>query len=204
MSAVLEQDHRVEERALEPHPFRFTVDDYYRMGEAGMFGPEQRVELIEGEIIEMAPIGASHADWVDRLNLILARGVPDGVRVRVQGPVRLSLHSEPQPDLALLRPRAQPYSEAHPSGPDTLLVIEVSDTSLRYDREVKVPLYARRGVPEVWLLDIRARRLDIYRGPSDEGYRLHLRPALDETLVPAALPDLKIDLAGLLGPGDAA
>jgi Uma2 family endonuclease len=203
MSAVLEQDHRVEEPA-EPHPLRFTVDDYYRMGEAGLFDPQQGVELIEGEIIEMTPIGTSHADWVDRLTRLLVEGTSRDIQVRVQGPVRLSLHSEPQPDLALLRPRAQPYAEAHPSGPDTLLVIEVSDTSLRYDREVKMPLYARRGVPEVWLLDIRARRLDIYRGPSDEGYRVHLHPAMDETLAPAALPDLKIDLAGLLGPGDAA
>jgi Uma2 family endonuclease len=137
-------------------PHRFSVEEYYRMGEAGVFAPEQRVELIEGEVVEMAPIGSRHADWVDNLPLLFARGVPTGVRVRVRNPVHLSDYSEPQPDLALLRPRERSYAEVHPSGPDTLLVVEVADTSLRYDREVRMPLYARRGVPELWLFDLAA------------------------------------------------
>jgi Uma2 family endonuclease len=119
----------------------------------------------------------------------------------VRNPVHLSDYSEPQPDLALLRPRERPYAEAHPSGPDTLLVVEVADTSLRYDREVKMPLYARRGVPELWLFDIAGGALDIYREPSADGYRVHLRPAPDQSVAPAALPELRIDLAALFGNG---
>jgi Uma2 family endonuclease len=204
MHAVLEHNDPVAEPALwEPRPYRFTVDEYYRMGAAGIFGPESRGELIEGEIIEVPPIGVSHADWVDNLNMLLARRVSEGVRVRVQvqGPVRLSPHSEPQPDLALLRPRDPPYSQAHPSGPDTLLVIEVADTSLRYDRKIKVPLYARQGVPEVWLIDIRRGHLEIYREPCADGYRVPLRPAADATVAPQLLPEPRVDLAGLLGRG---
>jgi len=197
MSAVLEPGSRVAEPPLGPRPYRFTVPDYYRMGEMGLFAPEQRMELIEGEIIERAPIGAMHADWVDRLTRLLVEGTSRDIQVRVQNPVRLSVHSEPQPDLALLRPRQQPYSRAHPSGPDALLVVEVADTSLDYDRDVKVPLYARQGVPEVWLFDLRGGRLDIYREPSTDGYRVHLRPAPDATVSPAALPDLRVPLAGL-------
>jgi Uma2 family endonuclease len=197
VGAVLRDEGRVEVSALQPRPHRFTVEEYYRMGEAGVFAPGQRVELVEGEVVEMAPIGSSHADWVDNLNMLFARNVPAGVKVRVQNPLRLSDHSEPQPDLALLRPREQPYAEAHPSGPDTLLVVEVADTSLGYDREVKIPLYALRGVPEVWLFDIANGALEIFREPSADGYRVHLRPALDQVAAPAALPDLKVDLASL-------
>jgi Uma2 family endonuclease len=196
---VLNNEGRVEVSALQPRPHRFSVEEYYRMGEAGVFAPGQRVELVDGEVVEMAPIGSNHADWVDNLNMLFARNVPAGVKVRVQSPLHLSDHSEAQPDLALLRPRERPYATAHPSGPDTLLVVEVADASLRYDRDVKIPLYARRGVPEVWLFDIGNGSLEICRDPSADGYRLRLRPALNEVVAPAALPDLKVDLASLFG-----
>lgn len=200
MSAVLDKPLAAEQPVVEPHALRFTVEDFYRMGEAGVFAPEQRVELIEGEIIEMAPIGASHADWVDKLTMLFAKAVPDGIRVRVQNPIRLSNRTEPEPDLALLCPREQPYSQAHPSGPDTLLVVEVAETSLRYDRDVKMPLYARLGVPELWIFDIKDGALTIYREPSADGYRLQLRPALDETVSPQALPELHVELTRLFPP----
>jgi Uma2 family endonuclease len=157
------------------------------------------VELVEGEVVEMAPIGSSHADWVDNLTMLFARNVPAGVKVRVQSPLRLSDQNEPQPDRALLGPRERPYAEAHPSGLDTLLVMEVADTSLRYDREVKIPLYAHHGVPEVWLFDIGNGALEIFREPSADGYRLRLRPAFSKVAARAALPDLKVDLASLFG-----
>jgi Uma2 family endonuclease len=121
---------------------RFTVDEYYRMAEAGILRPDERVELIEGEIIEMAAIGSRHAAFVKRLNRMLVRGVGARGVVSVQDPVRLSELSEPEPDLAVLEYRADCYAAAHPTPADTLLIVEVADTTLGWDRGRKAPLYA--------------------------------------------------------------
>jgi Uma2 family endonuclease len=122
------------------------VADYYRMAEVGILAPDARVELIDGEIIDMPPPGSSHAGTVDYLLSVLGTAARDRANLRVQSPVRLSEYSEPQPDLALLRPRAE----------DVLLIVEVAANSLRFDRKKKVPLYARHGIPEVWLLGVAA------------------------------------------------
>lgn len=183
--------------AGQPRPHPITVETYHRMGEAGLLHGGQRTELIEARIIDMSPIGCEHADWVDRLTRLFVRQLPDEIVVRVQNPVRLDQTNEPEPDIALLRPRAQPYREAHPRPEDVLLIVEVADTSLRYDQEVKCPLYARYGIPEAWVIDVAGDRLHVYREPDAGEYRIHRRPRRDETLNPWALPDIAIDLRRL-------
>ena len=127
-----------------PRPHRLTVDEYYRMAEVGLLPPDARVELIDGEIIDMAPIGSRHAAAVDLLAERFIQAAKGTVVVRIQGPVRLGPRSEPQPDHAVLRPRADRYARSHPTAADVLLVVEVSDATLRFDREVKANLYAEQ------------------------------------------------------------
>jgi Uma2 family endonuclease len=153
-----------------PRPHRLTVDEYYRMAEVGLLPPDARVELIEGEIIDMAPIGNRHAAAVDRLAKRLILAVNEAAFVRIQGPVRLGLRSEPQPDLALLRPRADEYASSHPTAADVLLIVEVSDTTLHFDRDVKADLYARHGIPELWIVDLTHGQLHLFRDPRQGNY----------------------------------
>jgi Uma2 family endonuclease len=141
---------------------RFSVDEYHRMAESGILAPTQRVELIEGEIVDMTPIGRRHVACVARLSHVFIRGVGDRAVVLVQSPLRLVDHSEPEPDLVVLRPRADFYAGKDAGPQDVLLVIEVADISEHYDRHVKVPLDARHGIPEVWLVDLTAGSLTIY------------------------------------------
>ena len=147
----------------------FTVEEYERMGEAGIFPPDARLELIEGEIYEMPPIGPPHAGVVAYLSKLLNRSFGDLI-VIVQSPVRLNDFSEPQPDLALLRWREDFYRSAHPTPADVLLVVEVSDATVETDRKVKVPLYARAGIPEAWLVNIPDERIEVYSDPSGDAY----------------------------------
>jgi Uma2 family endonuclease len=153
-----------------PQRHRLSVRDYYRMAEAGILRPDERVELIEGEIIDMVPAGSRHAGTVNQLTSLLQKAVGEAAIVHVQNPLSLGEYSQPEPDLAVLRFRADFYKTAHPVPADVLLVIEAADTSLSHDRDVKVPLYARHGVPEVWLLDLDRRRLTRYREPGEEAY----------------------------------
>jgi Uma2 family endonuclease len=183
-----------------PQRHRLTVDDYYRMSEIGVLAPDVRVELIEGEIIDMAPIASEHGSVVDQLAYRLIRAVGDQAIVRVQGAVRLSQITEPQPDVTLLKPRADHYRYEQPTGADTLLVIEVSDSTLRYDRDVKVPLYARLGVPEVWIFDLENRRMLVYRGPAGGQYSSELAIAAPGVTPIGELPDVTADLSRLLAP----
>jgi len=149
---------------------RYTVADYYRMAEVGILAPDARVELIDGEVIEMPPIGAPHASTVTEVQRTLERAVGDAAIVRVQNPIHLGRHDEPQPDLALVTPPASKYRLRHPRPGDVLLLIEVADTTLRFDRDVKLGRYARVGIPEVWLLDVKARTLQRFRESSPTGY----------------------------------
>jgi Uma2 family endonuclease len=179
--------------------YRFDVDDYYRMAEAGILGPKERVELIEGEIVDMAPIGSPHAGTTDLLTSLVARAVADGlVFVRVQGPLRLDAHNEPQPDLMLLRPRADRYRQGHPAATDVLLLVEVADSSLAFDRGPKLALYACHGVPEVWLVDLPGRAVEICREPGPQGYA-ERRRVTEGATTPTLVPGLAVDLAALLG-----
>lgn len=146
-----------------------TADEYERMGEAGIFPPDARLELIEGEIYEMSPIGSPHAACVTFITYALNQ-LGSGFQVRVQNPIRLSDISEPQPDVALLRWRDDFYRGAHPTPADVLLVVEVADATLTADRKVKLPLYASAGIAEAWLVNIPEELVEIYSAPSDGVY----------------------------------
>lgn len=167
---------------------RFTVHDYHRMGEAGILHEDDRVELIDGEIVEMAAIGTRHFACVNQLTRLLIRGAGDDAIVSVQNPVRLDEHNEPQPDLTVLRVRD--YRESLPWPEDVLLLIEVSDITLRYDRGVKLPLYARAGIREVWIVDLPGEEIERHTDPSGDVYRHTGRVRRRETLAPLMLPEL--------------
>ncbi|MFO1421921.1 MAG: Uma2 family endonuclease [Candidatus Competibacteraceae bacterium] len=173
---------------------RWTVAEYHRMGEVGLLNEDSRVELIDGEIVEMAPIGCEHAGHNNYLLSLLAYRLHGKAVVAGQNPVVLGNYEEPQPDIALLRWRNDYYRTAHPHAEDILLVIEISDSTLRYDRDVKIPLYAKNGVPEVWLLDISNRQLEIYREPLNGKYQQR-DCCQTGKIAPILCPDAVIDLA---------
>ncbi len=178
--------------ALSPTTHRFTVKDYHRMAEADIFEPDDRVELIDGEVFELPPMGSRHAAGVSRLNHHLRR-VGDEAIVSVQSPVQIGELSEPQPDLAILRFRDDFYENHHPMPPDIHLVIEVADTSLRHDLVRKAPLYVAGGVPEVWVVDLVAEVVHVIRGADSRQLRA------GESLAPLAFPDLVLEVAAILG-----
>ena len=180
-----------------PQRHRITVYDYHRMAEIGVLSPDARVELIEGEIIDMAPIGNDHQSIVDQLTRALVVTVGDRAIVRTQGSIRLSQWSEPEPDVVLLKPRPDFYRSEFALGTDTLLVIEVSDTTLRYDRDIKVPLYARHGVPEVWVVDVNGNALLVYGDLHDDKYERHVALERPETMPVTLLPGIALDVAAL-------
>lgn len=184
-----------EEGVIRRH--RYTVDEYYRMGDSGILKQGDRVELIEGEIVDMVPVGSAHVGIVNRLNRLLVQALGDRAIVSVQNPVRLSAFSEPEPDIALLRPRDDFYSGAHPGPTNVLLIIEVSDSSLDYDRDVKLPLYARHEIPVVWLIDIQRKQLLVFRSPTREGYRDQLVFTSSEVSRVPGLEGIDVNLDGL-------
>jgi Uma2 family endonuclease len=186
----------VRERAAMPY-HRWSVEEYHQMALSGLLDETDRVELIEGELIDMSPIGSKHAFRVDSIARALQRAPRNSLLVRVQNPVLLGDHSEPQPDIAVVKDKN--YSEAHPGAEDVLLIVEVSDTTLAYDRDVKLSLYARHGIPEVWLLDVNAGELTIYREPAEGQYRLIRKPTRAETVSPVLVPGVAIALAEALG-----
>ncbi|HEX8246191.1 MAG TPA: Uma2 family endonuclease [Longimicrobium sp.] len=149
---------------------RFTVDEFHRMGEAGILSEDDRVELINGEIVEMTPIGSRHASCVRRLDRWLQRLVGDEALVSAQQPLTLSNDGELIPDVALLRPRSDDYSDSHPMGSDALLVIEVADSSVLFDRNAKSRLYAEGGVPEYWVADLTRNSVAVFRDPENGQY----------------------------------
>jgi Uma2 family endonuclease len=185
--------------AVEVLRHRFTVTDYHRMGEAGIFAEDDRVELIDGEVVQMTPIGSRHAGCVKRLNRLLGAAVGDRAVVAVQDPIALHPDSEPQPDLALLRPRADFYGGGHPGPADVWLVVEVADRSLAFDRGVKVPLYARAGVPELWIVDLAGDGVETYRRPAGGRYAEVQRLGRGQRLGCAAFPGLDVAVDDVLG-----
>lgn len=177
--------------------YQITVDDFHKMGRAEIFGEDDRIELIEGELIEMSPIGSLHAGTVTQLSQLLSAAVANRAIVYVQNPILLGQYSEPEPDICLLRPRADFYKHSLPGPEDVLLVIEVSDTTVRYDREVKIPLYARHGIPEAWLIDLEKRQLEVYLNPGSDGYRQILLPENRDLISPVLLSEITISIADL-------
>ena len=176
---------------------RFTVHDYHRMGEAGILHEDDRVELIEGDLVEMAAIGTRHFSCVNGLNRLLVRSVGDEAIVSVQNPVRLDEYSEPQPDLTVIRERD--YRESLPMPEDVLFLIEVSDTTLRYDRNLKLPLYARAGILEVWIVNLSGEVIELHTGPSGSGYRFLERARRGDRIECSTFPDLNLTVDDVLG-----
>lgn len=156
--------------AATPARRLFTVDDYHAMTRAGILSEDDRVELIEGEIVVMSPVGSRHAACVDILAELLIRAADQRTAVRVQSPIGLGESAEPQPDVCVLLRRENAYSESLPQPDDVLLVIEVSDTSLDFDRRVKARLYARHGIRQFWLIDLAGRTVEVHEGPGPDGY----------------------------------
>ena len=177
--------------SIEPTRYRFTAEEYHLMGEAGIFTEDDRVELIEGDVIQMAPVGDPHINAVDRLNEVFVLAVAGKARVSVQNPVRLSQHSEPEPDLLILR-RESFGRAGRPE--DVLVLVEVSDTTLRYDRDTKLPLYARHGIPHLLNIEITAGAVVHYFEPHDGGYGQHTRYVRGERLTLEILPSVSISI----------
>ncbi len=185
------------ERPCVPTRHRLDVEAYYKMAEAGILKRPQHVELIDGEIIDMPAIGSPHAGIVKRLIRLFVPAAGEGtVAFSVQDPLRLDEFNEPEPDVVLLRPRADDYRTSHPTASDVLLLVEVSDTSLTYDRSVKLPLYAKFGIPEVWIVDIAGAAIDVHREPKDGEYAT-LERYSSGVLSPSLVSGVTIDIAAL-------
>lgn len=186
---------------VEPRPpaHRFSVAEYYAMAEAGILGEDDRVELLEGEVVQMVPIGSQHNAVVDRIAKFLWSQIGDDAIARIQGSIRLDQHSEPQPDIALLRYRPDFYADAHPGPSDILLLIEVMQTSADYDRTVKAPLYARSGILELWLVDLEADVIEVLCSPREGQYRERALRKRGETIELSGEVNLQVQVGDLLG-----
>jgi Uma2 family endonuclease len=180
-----------------PVPRRlFTVDEYYEMARVGILKPDERVELLDGEIVRMSPIGSPHAWCVKRLNRIFSQ-VEARCLVSVQDPLRLDDRSEPEPDIVILQPDTP--EDRHPGPADVLLVIEVADSSIRVDRRRKLPMYARASIAEYWIVDLNADRIEVYRDPSRARYRSVTLLGRGDVVSPRFAPDLVVDVTTVLG-----
>ena len=177
----------------------FNIAEYYKMAAAGVFTEDDRVELIEGEIVEMNPIGSRHAACVGRLTELLGRLAGGEAIVWVQNPVQVSDYSEPLPDVALLKRRDDFYAQANPQPSDVLLIVEVADSSVEYDRNIKMPLYARAGIPEVWLVNLPKETIEIYAEPLEGDYREIRLVKRGESFSAKSIPNLMIDTSAVLG-----
>lgn len=185
--------------SVAPARHRFSVEEFDRMVTARVFREDEGVELIGGEIVEMTPVGSQHAGCVNALTHLFHSAVGSRLVVTVQNPLRLSPDSQPQPDLAIVKPREDFYRTSHPTAADALLVVEVADTSAAFDRGTKLGLYARAGVPEVWLVDLSTGRVEIFTEPSPEGYHLHHVRTRGEQARAIAVPELSLPVDVILG-----
>jgi Uma2 family endonuclease len=177
----------------------FTAAEYNRMGETGIFSEDDRVELIEGEIVEMSPIGKRHASCVGRLTNLFGRLLAERAIVWVQNPIVLNDYSEPQPDVALLNRRDDFYENSLPTPDDILLIVEVADTTLEYDRQIKVPLYAQAGIAEVWVVNLADEQIEIYSQPVNGAYQSQRQTGRGETINSPDTFNLTLSVDDLLG-----
>jgi Uma2 family endonuclease len=185
--------------AVQLTHYRFTRAEYHRMAETGILSEDSPVELIEGEILEMSPIGRRHRACVDRTAEILFEGVGGGAIIRVQSSVVLGERTEPEPDLVLLRRRADFYADADETPEDVLLIVEVADSSEVYDLRTKAPLYARYGIPELWVANLNRDHVVVFQDPTPQGYATTRVARRGESISPLAFPDLKIAVDAILG-----
>ncbi len=176
---------------IQPKLRYITTNEYSRMGELGIFKEDERIELIEGEIFEMTPIGIKHVNCVNRLTEYFVKNIPDSVMVSIQNPIYLGEYSEPQPDILLIR-RKEYYKLPNPD--DIFLIIEVAESSVDYDRETKIPLYAKSGIKEVWLIDLNNKCIEIYQEPSSFGYDSISEKYSSDNISPLTFPEIKVDV----------
>jgi Uma2 family endonuclease len=177
----------------------FNVTEFYSMAEAGVFSEDDRVELIEGEILEMSPIGSRHAACVGRLTELFGQQVGRKAIIRVQNPIQLNDYSEPLPDISLLKRRADFYAGNHPTPADVLLIVEVADTSVDYDRNIKLPIYAQANIPEVWLINLPKNVVEVYTRPEEDKYQKSRKFKRGEFLVSTQVADLSLSVDDVLG-----
>ncbi len=177
---------------------KFTVDDYSKMAEIGVFKAGDRIELIRGEIIEISPIGTRHAACVRRLQLLLSEKVGKRALCDTQNPIQLGNNSQPQPDVTLLQPRDDFYATQHPQPQDILLLVEVADTTLEGDRTIKIPLYAEHNITEVWLVNLPENCLEVYRQPTETGYQIISQFYPGDTLSLQTFPDITLNVNQIL------
>jgi Uma2 family endonuclease len=199
MATGAQRAERQQDIAVQPTRYRFSVDEYYKMAEAGILSEDDRVELIEGEIVEMAPIGIRHALCVDNLTRFFGLLLTGEARVRVQNPIRLTPDSEVQPDVTLLRLRDYSKDQQHPGPEDVLLVVEVSDTTLSWDRREKVPLYARAGIAEVWIVNLPQDRIEVYSEPEAGTYKTLRRLRRGQSVPVPGFAEAKLRVEDVLG-----
>lgn len=185
--------------AIQLEKRHFTVDEYRVMEETGILHEDDRVELLEGEIVHMTPIGVRHIACVNRLTMLLTGRLGNSVIVSVQNSVVLSEISAPQPDVAVLQPRDDFYSSSYITPAEVLRLVEVADSSIGYDRAYKVPLYARAGIAEVWLVDVQAGTVTAYSQPTPEGYKVVLQAQGDEIIQSESIPTLSVKASEVLG-----
>lgn len=177
---------------------RLSVQEYHQMAESGILHPDERVELLEGQIIQMAAKGTAHSAAVSRIGRLLNTSLSDRVLLRFQDPVRLNDYSEPEPDVAVLVPDPLDYEDHHPIPSEVFLLIEVADTTLKFDQGVKAPAYARSGIAEYWVLDVNDRKLHVYRLPSAAGYQSETILSEELTIAPVAFPECIIAVKDML------
>jgi Uma2 family endonuclease len=177
---------------------RFSVKEYYRMAETGVLPPDARVELLDGQIIDMSPIGPFHGRVTKFLNQLFSSTSQGRWIVSVQDPAQLDDYSEPEPDLMLLKPSADFYGKRHPQPEDVFLLVEISDTSLEKDQDVKLPAYARSGIAEVWIVNLNDQTIEVYRQPHFTGYSSKTILGAGDKASPQAFPDVALDVAELL------
>ncbi|HVF99656.1 MAG TPA: Uma2 family endonuclease [Chloroflexia bacterium] len=179
---------------------RFSVDEYNKMVESGILPEDARVELIEGEIVDMAPIGLRHAQCVNNLSWLLSDLLPGKARVQVQNPVQLDQYSQVQPDVTLLRFRDYTRDRQHLGPADVLLAVEVSDTTLIKDRQLKLPLYAQAGIPEVWIVNIQQERIEVHSQPEGGAYKTVRRLRRGQSVAVPGFAEAKVKVDEVLGP----
>lgn len=177
-----------------------TIQEYHRMAEAGIFHPEERLELIAGQIIRKSAKGTAHESAITRTERLLRQRLGEQVLLRLQSPIQLDDYSEPEPDIAVVMPNPLDYDDHHPYPEEVFLLIEVADSSLKYDREVKAIAYAKSGIADYWILDVNQRKLHVYRLPSPDSYQSETILSEDVTISPLAFPDCAIAPRELLRP----
>lgn len=182
-------------------PHRFMVDEYYRMAEVGILDEHDRVELIDGQILVMEPIGPEHAGNTNRLNRLFHSVLGERAIVGIQNPIQIDRFNHPQPDVVVCKPRDDFYEQCHPTPEDIYLVVEIAWTSAARDRTLKAPLYGRAGIPEFWLIDISGRTIDVYTDPSEDGYDRVERLRPGASLRPSAFSHVELQVDDVIGSG---